>query len=230
MSAHVFEPLSEVGRPQTVLALRPSVGSIFSPSASESMASSIELSVVDNQFAALLMIPEVKPVALLIPADANASSRIEFLSAVTAWTDLPIIIGLTPDSTDDFIIESVAMGVTRFIYLPCDEATLIAEVSTLPAVPNSVLRIESVELDEAGLTVRADHTRVQLSVPQFAILQRLGRAYPRAVPLNELYAEGDYTVESLRTVISRVRETLLAGDVPLVIETIRGHGYRLAAP
>lgn len=215
------------GRPLTILALRPDTGNILD--SEETGSGQIELSVVDNHFAALLMLPEVQPAALLVPADAAAASRVDFLRAVLAWTRLPVVIGLTAASADEFVVEAVALGVKHFVYLPCPLSAIITEIGGLrPA--DDVLRLGGAELDAAGLTVAAGQRRVQLTVQQFAVLHKLCTAYPRMVSFEELCAEGDHTVQSMRQVIRRVREVLSSGQIPLAVESVRGRGYRLTVP
>lgn len=213
------------GRPQTILALRPVTGDILQPE--PPLISPFELSIVDNQFAALLMLPEVQPTALLIPADAAASARTDFLKAVLTWTDLPVIVGVMPDATDEFITEAVIVGVKHFIYLPSSLSAILAELGEQLSTRDSVLRIGEVELDEAGLTIRYGPRRIQLSVQLFALLYRLSVTSPQVVALRELHADFNYTVDALRMMISRLRDTLASEKLPLAIDTVRGRGYRL---
>lgn len=209
----------------TVLALRPEFGTILLPESSTHRE--IHLSVVDNHFAALLMIPQLQPIAVLVPADATASARIGFIQAVQAWTDIPIIIGLMTDTTDEFVTEAVRLGAKHFVYLPCAFSAITAQVSGRITARNSVLHIGGVDIDESGLMLSASEHRVQLTIQQFAVLYKLAEEYPSVVPLEELCRDSECSVLTLRQVISRIRETVKTGGIPLAVETVRGLGYRL---
>lgn len=149
-------------------------------------------------------------------------------------SSLPILI-LTANSQVATRVEGLDAGADDFLAKPFAVAELRARVRALGrrrAQPRQLAYSHgAVKLDLAGRRATRNGTEVPITAREWSLLELLAGRAGRVVPRDELLEGvwGDITESaagSLEVLIARLRRKLGAE----LIETLRGHGYRLAAP
>ena len=159
------------------------------------------------------------------------------LRAMPETASTPVII-LTARRDERDIIEGLEIGADDYIKKPFSLAELVARVRALlrrttgkeaaRTIEDGGLRID---LDDEMIFIR-DET-VDLSPTEFRLLELLARRMGRTVSREELLGKiWSFYGGDTRTVdvhVSRLRKKLDDGKRPaLVIQSLRGRGYRLA--
>jgi DNA-binding response OmpR family regulator len=149
------------------------------------------------------------------------------------WS-VPVLFLTARDSVADRIA-GFAHGGDDYLIKPFSVAEMAARVRILcrrAAGRPSVLRLADLEVDCAGRTVHRDGVPLSVTDKEFAVLEYLAIRPDQAVTRSELIehcwdASADPMSNVVDVVIRRLRRKL--GE-PEVIHTVRGRGYRLAAP
>ena len=198
----------------------------------------IELHPYADGAAALLSLSAEDPAAVLAPTDMEGVDLLRFVHAVVAWSDVPIIIGLTATpSCHELAYEALEKGARALIALPFAPAQLASAIRhvglrrTTSAAP---LSYGPITLDRVAHRVLVYSTALHFSPQEVLLLEYLMNEAPRTVSLNEIGAMiGDSATSGgdmrIRKLIEKVRRKLLtaAPTQPSLIETVRGLGYRL---
>lgn len=201
-------------------------------------AAGIELSSCSTGPAALLAIGEAPPDAVIVPTDVEGVDLLDFVYAVTAWSDAAVVVGMGADFDGPRIAyAALERGARGLVSLPLTSSALamttanlaLGEVDTRRA---DVLESGAVRLDPGALRVTVAGVSAQLTVRHLRTLQYLMNAAPRFVSIEELAREVDpdypVSVPSMKTAVSRLRRTLADASIPAdIIEVSRGTGYRL---
>lgn len=149
-------------------------------------------------------------------------------------SSVPILI-LTAMSQVATRVEGLDAGADDFLSKPFAVAELRARVRALGrrrALPRQIAYVHgTLRLDLAGRRATKAGAEVPVTAREWSILELLASRAGRAVPRDELLEGvwGDVSASaagSLEVLIARLRRKL----GPHLIETLRGHGYRLAAP
>ena len=150
----------------------------------------------------------------------------------------PVLV-LTAISDRESTIELLNLGADDYLTKPFDLGELLARARALvrrgKGVRQTVLRLGSLSLNSAEQTVRSGESLVDLSPTEYRILEYLMHR-PRLVVSKEELLEHlyDFTWRHHSNVIeahvSNLRKKLRAAAEPLILETLRGRGYRLAHP
>lgn len=187
--------------------------------------------------AALLALMEENPAAILAPTDLVGVDFGRFVSAIVAWSDVAVIVGLTDDPTSHALaFEALDAGARGLVGLPFAPAQLAASLQHLGYTNTTAagLQFGSLELDRQGHQARLSGRPVQLSPREFTLLELLLREAPRVVSLAEIGAAiGEATSPAdearVRKSVQILRRKLapLQPDQQHVIESVRGLGYRL---
>lgn len=149
----------------------------------------------------------------------------------------PVLI-LTATNGADKTIELLNLGADDYMTKPFDLGELIARVRALirrgKGAAQAVLHFGLIELNTAEQTVKSGGEEVDLSPTEYRILEYLMHR-PRVIVskrelLEHLY---DFTWEHHSNVIeahvSNLRKKLRLTTDVMLLETLRGRGYRLAA-
>jgi two-component system, OmpR family, response regulator len=173
-------------------------------------------------------------VDLMLP-DGDGLDAIRTLRA--RRSSVPILIMTARGSIDDRV-RGLDAGADDYLIKPIHQAELLAHVRALlrrPAeVMGPILRTGNTEFDEAKAEVRCSGKPVRLRLRERRLLALLMRRSGFLVSKNmieEALSEfgREISANAIEALISRIRRALNDARSDVVIETVRGVGYRLSA-
>jgi DNA-binding response OmpR family regulator len=198
----------------------------------------VDLHLYADGPSALLGLMAEDPGAVVAPTDLVGVDFLRFVRAIVAWSDVPIIIGLTGDQESHRqafeALDAGARGLLGLPFAPEQLASAIRHIGLGNLGPAASIQYGALELDRQAHQARVSGTVVGLSPREFTLLEYLVAEAPRVVSTAELAAVCSVSeipagpmlvrkyVQKLRRKLSLARP----GEIP-VIETIRGLGYRL---
>jgi two-component system phosphate regulon response regulator PhoB len=153
--------------------------------------------------------------------------------------ELPIIM-VTARGEEADRVAGLEAWVDDYVTKPFSPRELKARIKAVlrrraPEAAQEALTVGPLRLDPATHRVTANDVQVQLGPTEFRLLKflmaRPERVHSRAQLLDQVW--GDHVYIEERTVdvhIRRLRLALGPADCARMIETVRGGGYRLAAP
>ena len=164
--------------------------------------------------------------------------RMDGLTVLRRWRSggraMPVLILTARDSWSEKV-EGLNAGADDYLAKPFAMAELVARLNALIRRANGVSRPEmvfgDVRLDTATRSVSRAGAAVRLTAMEYGLLAYLalnaGRPVSKTELTEHLYAQDfDRDSNTLEVIVARLRRKL--GDA--LIETMRGQGYRLAAP
>jgi DNA-binding response OmpR family regulator len=148
---------------------------------------------------------------------------------------LPILIITARGSIDDRIV-GLDSGADDYLIKPFNHAELLARIRALLRRPSElqgpVLRRGRTEFDQAKDEVRCSGRPMQLRLSERRLLAALMRRSGAVVVKSAI--EGtlsqfsrDLSPNAVEALVSRLRKALSDAESGIVIETVRGVGYRL---
>ncbi|BAQ18599.1 response regulator transcription factor [Methyloceanibacter caenitepidi] len=149
----------------------------------------------------------------------------------------PILMLTAMDAIEDKI-KGIKLGADDYLTKPFDFDELLVRIEALVRrshnfTPSSnVLTVGDLELDRELLEVKRGDEPIKLTAKELAILELLmsspGRVFSRTRILNQVWGYSEDPLTNVVDVyIARLRRKIdTKGREPL-IETVRGHGYRL---
>lgn len=152
----------------------------------------------------------------------------------------PILMLTAMDAAEDKI-KGLKIGADDYLTKPFDFDELLARLEALArrahnfAPSSNILQVSDLVLDRDLLEVRRGEEVIKLTAKELAILELLmsapGRVLSRTRILNQVWGYSEDPLTNVVDVyIARLRRKIdTAGRAPL-INTVRGHGYRLKAP
>jgi DNA-binding response OmpR family regulator len=152
----------------------------------------------------------------------------------------PILMLTAMDALEDKI-KGIKIGADDYLTKPFDFDELLVRIEALVrrshnfAQSSNVLKVADLELDRDLLEVTRGGEAIKLTAKELAILELLmgapGRVFSRTRILNQVWGYSEDPLTNVVDVyIARLRRKIdTEGREPL-IETVRGHGYRLKAP
>ncbi len=156
---------------------------------------------------------------------------------ITAAGNPVMILMLTAAGTPGDRVTGLTLGADDYLPKPFHFPELVLRIRALarrkPATQPRILRVAGIELDPLRRTVTRHGRQVDITVKEFAVLETLLRAAPRAtLSAEDLLAQAwdentDPFTKTVQVTISRLRRKL--GDPP-PIQTIPGAGYRITEP
>lgn len=197
----------------------------------------IELRSYADGPAALLGLIGEDPAAVLAPTDLVGIDFLRFVSAIVAWSDVPVIIGLTddPDSATQAYraLEIGARGLLGLPLAPVQLASCLRHFGYTNTTPTG-LQYGVLSLDRHSHEARLAGIPVRLTLREFTLLDYLLAEAPRIVSLTEIgtiLGEPDAPADPARVrkgiqVLRRKLARIQPDQEPL-IESVRGLGYRL---
>ena len=150
----------------------------------------------------------------------------------------PVLV-LTAVSETRSTIELLNLGADDYMTKPFDLGELVARSRALvrrgKGLRQTVMQVGPLRLDTTGQSVTLDGQAVELSPTEYRVLEYLMHRPRMVVSKRELLEHlYDFTWEHHSNVIeahvSNLRRKLRAATEVMVLETLRGRGYRLTAP
>jgi two-component system response regulator TctD len=165
--------------------------------------------------------------------DGDGLSAIRELRAT--GMPVPILIITARGSIDDRIV-GLDSGADDYLIKPFNHAELLARIRALLRRPSElqgpVLRRGRTEFDQAKDEVRCSGRSIQLRLSERRLLAALMRRSGAVVAKSAI--EGtlsqfsrDLSPNAVEALVSRLRKALSDAESGIVIETVRGVGYRL---
>jgi two-component system OmpR family response regulator len=189
---------------------------------------------------ALDMAAKHMPDLLVLDISMPEMDGLEVCRSLRKSSDVPILFLSSRDEEIDRII-GLELGGDDYVTKPFSPRELVARINailkrcTAPSSPATEapqkLSHGKVTIDAASYTALCNGKTVALTATEFMLLLALFRSPERVFTRDELMdrAYGDITVAD-RTIdshIRRVRQKFAGHDIPDVIETIHGIGYKL---
>ena len=149
---------------------------------------------------------------------------------------VPVVI-MTSYASVKSAVEAMKLGARDYITKPFSTQELLARIRAVlrrraPEQASDVVRIGALQLDGSTHRVTFRHTPLQLGPTEFKLLNYLmhhaERVHTRSQLLDRVW--GDHKFIEERTVdvhVKRLRKSL--GDAGIMLETVRGVGYRFTA-
>jgi two-component system KDP operon response regulator KdpE len=178
--------------------------------------------------------PEAAIIDLVLP-DGDG---VDVCRQLRGWSQMPIIV-LSAVGDEDVKIAALDAGADDYVTKPFNPRELIARLNAVlrRAVSNvdePTIRVEGLEIDLAGRTVRRDGEDVHLTPIEYDLLRILvrnrGRLLTHRTLLSEVWGPqyADDT-QALRTHIANLRRKLEPAGEPRYIRTDARVGYRFIA-
>jgi DNA-binding response OmpR family regulator len=152
----------------------------------------------------------------------------------------PILMLTAMDAIEDKI-KGIKIGADDYLTKPFDFDELLVRMEALVrrayhfAPSSNILMVADLEFDKELLEVTRAGESIKLTAKELAIIELLmgapGRVFSRTRILNQVWGYSEDPLTNVVDVyIARLRRKIdTEGRKPL-IETVRGHGYRLKAP
>ncbi len=152
----------------------------------------------------------------------------------------PILMLTAMDAIEDKI-KGIKIGADDYLTKPFDFDELLVRMEALVrrahhfAPSSNILKVADLEFDKELLEVTRAGESIKLTTKELAIIELLmgapGRVFSRTRILNQVWGYSEDPRPNVVDVyIARLRRKIdTEGRKPL-IETVRGHGYRLKAP
>jgi two-component system, OmpR family, response regulator len=165
--------------------------------------------------------------------DGDGLSAIRSLRAT--GVSLPILIVTARGSIDDRIM-GLDSGADDYLTKPFNHAELLARVRALLRRPSElqgpVLRRGRTEFDREKDEVRCSGQPIQMRLSERRLLAALMRRSGAVVVKSTIegtlsQSSGELSPNAVEALVSRLRKALSDADSGIVIETVRGVGYRL---
>jgi DNA-binding response OmpR family regulator len=229
--------LGAIRWPYRVIAIESPSRTLTCSSLDHLLASGIDLRTYADGASALLGLMAEDPAAVLAPTDLIGVDFLRFVRAIVAWSDIPVIIGITDEEeSHKRAFHGLEAGARGLLGLPFDTDQLSSAVRHLGLTRTAsaaILHYGSIDVDLQAHTVHVSGTAVHLSPRELALVAYLLAEAPRVVPAVEIAAViGADEVLSpirIRKYVQNVRRKLSGArpGQPPVLETVRGLGYRL---
>ena len=186
---------------------------------------------------AMLLIREEKPDLVVLDWMLPGLAGIEICRQIRAGTEsraLPVIM-LTARGEEGDRLRGLSTGADDYMVKPFSVAELLARVKALlrrssPEKTADVLERSGIVLDRQAHRVMRGVREIQLGPTEYRLLeffmQRAGRVLSRSQLLDNVWGRTAEVDE--RTVdvhIGRLRKSIVRGDEPDPIRTVRGSGY-----
>jgi two-component system phosphate regulon response regulator PhoB len=181
------------------------------------------------------VLPDVILLDWMLPGESGASLARQWRRQERTKT-VPILM-LTARSDESDKVQGLDAGADDYITKPFSTQELLARIRAVlrrraPQIVNDSVQVGPLLLDAATYRVSYDGQELKVGPTEFKLLHYLmkhaERVHTRAGLLDKIW--GDHVFIEERTVdvhIKRLRESLGEGGV--MIETVRGAGYRLSA-
>jgi DNA-binding response OmpR family regulator len=188
---------------------------------------------------ALESVVEAEPDLVLLDVHLPVMDGWGVLEAVRRFSHVPVIMVTVRDTTADKLA-GLAMGADDYVTKPFDLRELEARIDAVRrryhALPSTVFRTGEVVLDNDRKEVRVRDQVVALSPREFELLRLLashpGKTFSSEEIVAAVWPDRDAAAaEDVKKYVHLLRAKIEHDpSSPRLIVTVRGFGYRLAAP
>lgn len=187
---------------------------------------------------ALDMLETVNPDVVLLDVMLPGMDGMDVCARIRETSGVPIIM-LTAKSDSADVVQGLENGADDYVIKPFNPKELVARIrARLRPSPESnepqvtQIQIADVEIDVPGHEVRRDGVRINLTPLEFQLLLTLAlkpqQVFSREVLLEQVWGY-QYKADTrlVNVHVQRLRSKIeLDPDNPVIVETIRGVGYR----
>ena len=179
-----------------------------------------------------------RPDLILLDLGLPDMDGIEVIKRIREWSKVPIIVVSVRDREDDKVM-ALDAGADDYLTKPFGVGELLARIRaalrrTLPHAPETVYRIDDLEVDLVHRRVLVSGVEVQLTPTEYDLLRLLVTNAGKVLTHRQIYRQiwgAGYNVEQshvLRVTISNLRRKIEKDSSrPRYIMTEMGVGYRL---
>jgi two-component system phosphate regulon response regulator PhoB len=195
----------------------------------------------DAEAAAALLrdnLPDMMLVDWMLPGQSGVN-LIRALRAQTRTRELPIIMLTARGEQQDKIL-GLESGADDYMTKPFSPREMIARIQALlrrraPQASVEVIEIGGMRLDQSTQRVAVGTRQLSLGPTEFRLLQHFmsfpERVHSRSTLLDQVWGNSVFIEErTVDTHVGRLRSALEATGHHIMIETVRGSGYRLVQP
>lgn len=192
----------------------------------------IEVVVYRDPWVALAHFGASPPQAVVVSVRAPADDVDRLVNIVRRELNLPVLLALG-DGDIERAATAIVAGACPALGLPLWPAPLLRELARVwvdVPPPSRVIRIGSMELDEAGASAHIDGRHVDLTWSDFLLLWRLAESAGHVVRRDQLWKLWPSSYDqrgALLAAIARLRRKLEPHGSEAAVCTVRGIGYRL---
>jgi len=194
----------------------------------------LSIVVRDDIIAALREVVRDPSTVLVIACDIPCRTLTDVLDLAVATCGSAVLLGLHPAADARIIGRALEAGVQGTVHLPLTAERLAQALRgvSFASMSRETVTAGALVIDPVRHEVQWQGRPVDTTPREFDSLLTLARGYPQMVPLTELAAQYGPVSDpfaSVRVIINRIRARIAAvtGSDEIVIETIRGIGYRL---
>ncbi|AZP13372.1 phosphate regulon transcriptional regulator PhoB [Undibacterium parvum] len=183
-------------------------------------------------------LPDMLLVDWMLPGQSGIN-LIRSLRAQARTRDLPIIMLTARGEQQDKIL-GLESGADDYMTKPFSPREMIARIQALlrrraPHASSEIIEIAGMRLDPVTQRVIVGARQLPLGPTEFRLLQYLmnfpERVHSRSNLLDQVWGNSVFVEErTVDTHVGRLRSILEATGHHLMIETVRGSGYRLVQP
>jgi two-component system phosphate regulon response regulator PhoB len=192
--------------------------------------------------AAMSRFAENPPALVLLDWNMPGPSAIELIRRVRAIrSPRPVrLIIVSELASEHDVVTGLESGADDYIAKPCSPREVVARViavlrSHRTQQDSSSIRVNGLELDAATNRVTAKGQLINLRGAEYRLLQFLmshtGRTFSREQLLSQVWGKDcEVDVRTVDVNVQRLRKILTDPGYDDYIQTVRGFGYRFAAP
>jgi DNA-binding response OmpR family regulator len=150
----------------------------------------------------------------------------------------PVLMLTARDAVEDRV-RGLDTGADDYLVKPFAVSELMARVRALTrrgaVITDTVLRVGDLELDTGTREARRGGRRVELTTKEYALLEYMmrnpGRVLTRTMITERIWSYDSFNVANVIDVyIGHLRRKIDDGETDKLIHTVRGAGYKIAAP
>lgn len=193
------------------------------------------LSVRDGD-QAIALSHQLRPDLMLLDLNIPRRDGFQVLSQLRQNNQMPIIV-VSAMSEDDDKLSALRIGADNYVTKPFNPKEVVARVGAvlrrMKPQPESVMRLGNVTLDDRARRVEVEGRDTGLTDSEYRLLQVMmrqpGRAFSRAELLDSGLEDSEALERTVDSHISHLRRKLAARGADIVLNGVRGFGYRLDA-
>lgn len=175
---------------------------------------------------------------VMLDRDAPGSDGFVISAKIRQISNLPIIMLSSHESDEDYAF-GITIGADVYLTKPVSMVKLIAHIrreqtepTTLPQEPDDTLTFADITFHLNRWTASCNSKSLRFTPKEYALLKTMVEKQDTAISRKELvgYLWGDNASIGLRAtddIVKRIRKKLVLANSRVLIDTVRGFGFRL---